>query len=469
MSPLETREFTVVTTVDIPDHIQVEKHDDLRQKKIHINPALEFWKKHSQALGFIPNFDLTIDGDREIADITVLWGDPSNPTKRFNTGNEYIDNPDNNTDILGVIEASTNAPNDEFIRMYNYQNYHSDTIDEALTHCLGRALGVSFDSSLSIMRPRYAVFPSIAKQALSNVKVTQDNLTRVLDALGPYPDETLERGEYGRIIDNIDGAREIVLAAQTLYAEKRGIIYRTGTKKALANLGYFLLLFDELIDILNYLAEQASKEIPVYDPSFSELTPRESLDRIRKTELGMMFQREFYRAWVKNQYANNQHVYGKLVRDRIPKIIEENGEYPITQRLTGERYRNALIEKVTEELDEYREDSGASELGDLLEVIHALCEYESMSEHELNKLRTEKAEELAGGRGRDALIEKVTETLDQYREDHDERGLGNLLGVIHALREYEGMSEHELNKLRTKKADERGRFDDGVFLDSVID
>jgi predicted house-cleaning noncanonical NTP pyrophosphatase (MazG superfamily) len=475
MSSQETREITVTTTLDIPNDIQIPKHGVLRRKGLHTEPALDFWRNHTQELGFNPDFDLTIDGDQETADITICWGDPSNPTGQFNTGNEYIDNADKGTEILGVIEPSNSAPSDEYIQMHNYQKHETDTIDEALTHCLGRALGVSFDSGLSIMQPRYAVFPSIANRVLESVDFSQLNLKTVVDALGPRPDETLEHGEYDKIIDNIDEAREAVLATQALYAERFGVVQRIGTTDALSDFGYFLLLFDKLEKILNYIADQAAEGNPVYDPAFTDLTPQESLKQIRETDIYRVFQRELYLAWVENQYTDNNSLHNKIVRDRIPEVIKDSGRYPITRRLTGERYRRGLATKLMEELNEYLagygndENNYASELGDLLEVIHALREYEGMPEHELNELRANHAKELADENSRSELTEIMMEAYDEYVVDYDASELGNFLEVTHAFREHEGMLEHELNELRAEKAEERGRFENGVFLVTVIE
>ena len=64
-------------------------------------------------------------------------------------------------------------------------------------------------------------------------------------------------------------------------------------------------------------------------------------------------------------------VYEKLVRDRIPEIIEAQGEVPLVEILDGEAYRRCLDEKMQEELEEYLEDGSMEELADLIEVIRA--------------------------------------------------------------------------------------------------
>ena len=84
-------------------------------------------------------------------------------------------------------------------------------------------------------------------------------------------------------------------------------------------------------------------------------------------------------------------VYHKLVRDRIPEIIEKSGKVCQTQRLTDEDYRAKLLEKLDEEVAEYRESRNHEELADILEVVYALAQATGCSEENLNALRAEKA------------------------------------------------------------------------------
>ena len=45
--------------------------------------------------------------------------------------------------------------------------------------------------------------------------------------------------------------------------------------------------------------------------------------------------------------------YNKLVRDKIPEIIEGNGEKPVTRILNDEEYLKELNTKLQEEVNEY--------------------------------------------------------------------------------------------------------------------
>lgn len=69
--------------------------------------------------------------------------------------------------------------------------------------------------------------------------------------------------------------------------------------------------------------------------------------------------------------------YNKLVRDRIPEIIENNGEEPIVRILGDEEYRTELIKKLNEEYDEVvaaSDEEVIEELADMLEVMESIAE-----------------------------------------------------------------------------------------------
>ena len=85
-------------------------------------------------------------------------------------------------------------------------------------------------------------------------------------------------------------------------------------------------------------------------------------------------------------------VYNKLVRDRIPEIIEASGKRCKVQVLDEEAYLRMIDAKLDEELAEYRKDQNLEELADLLEVIYAAAAVRGCSAEQLEKLRAEKAE-----------------------------------------------------------------------------
>lgn len=79
------------------------------------------------------------------------------------------------------------------------------------------------------------------------------------------------------------------------------------------------------------------------------------------------------------------------MRNKIPQIISAQGEHPQTTILTKQAYFNALIQKLQEEVDEYKTSHSLEELVDILEVIHALATYAQTPFHQLESLRQQKA------------------------------------------------------------------------------
>lgn len=84
-------------------------------------------------------------------------------------------------------------------------------------------------------------------------------------------------------------------------------------------------------------------------------------------------------------------LYSKLVRDKIPEIIEATGATCKTIIMNPVQYVVALQNKLYEELAEYTDTYSIEELADLLEVIYAVAKARGVSATELDALREEKA------------------------------------------------------------------------------
>ncbi len=82
--------------------------------------------------------------------------------------------------------------------------------------------------------------------------------------------------------------------------------------------------------------------------------------------------------------------YHKLVRDKIPEIIERSGKTCRTEVLDDDAYLAMLDEKLGEELAEYRESKSLEELADLLEVMEAVTKARGYSWEQLQAVKAEK-------------------------------------------------------------------------------
>lgn len=101
-------------------------------------------------------------------------------------------------------------------------------------------------------------------------------------------------------------------------------------------------------------------------------------------------------------------VYHKLVRDRIPEIIEADGKTCVTEILPDEQYLEMLDTKLNEELAEYQESKSLEELADLLEVIRAVVVARGWTWGRLEQIRQEKAAK-RGGFEKKILLKEVIE------------------------------------------------------------
>ena len=100
--------------------------------------------------------------------------------------------------------------------------------------------------------------------------------------------------------------------------------------------------------------------------------------------------------------------YNKLVRDRIPEIIESSGKTCSTEILSPEDYLRMIDAKLDEELAEYHKDQNIEELADLLEVIHAAAIARGYTLEDLEQIRAEKAAR-RGGFEKRILLKEVYE------------------------------------------------------------
>lgn len=83
--------------------------------------------------------------------------------------------------------------------------------------------------------------------------------------------------------------------------------------------------------------------------------------------------------------------YNKLVRDRIPEIIEASGKNCVAEILSDEDYLCMIDAKLDEELAEYHKDQNIEELADLIEVIYAAAKARGYTLEQLETVRAEKA------------------------------------------------------------------------------
>ena len=106
-----------------------------------------------------------------------------------------------------------------------------------------------------------------------------------------------------------------------------------------------------------------------------------------------------------------ERIYNKLVRDKIPDIIKENGATPVVKILDEVEYKNELEKKLYEEYKEVIEATGddrVEELADVLEVIRALANLENKNLNEVIAIADRKSKK-RGTFEEKIFLEKVIE------------------------------------------------------------
>ena len=102
-------------------------------------------------------------------------------------------------------------------------------------------------------------------------------------------------------------------------------------------------------------------------------------------------------------------IHNKLVRDKIPQVIEKTEKEFTTRILSPEEYRVELDKKLIEEFTEYQQattnEEAVEELADILELVHAAAKMHGATIEQLEEVRRAKAEKRGGFEKRIFLIE----------------------------------------------------------------
>jgi predicted house-cleaning noncanonical NTP pyrophosphatase (MazG superfamily) len=92
--------------------------------------------------------------------------------------------------------------------------------------------------------------------------------------------------------------------------------------------------------------------------------------------------------------------YRKLVRDRIPAIIQQNGGLPTVRRLPAAKVLPALKAKLGEEAAELRKaktrDDLIAEVADVFEILDALLQRSGVSLVDVRRVQREKRRKRGG-------------------------------------------------------------------------
>lgn len=76
-------------------------------------------------------------------------------------------------------------------------------------------------------------------------------------------------------------------------------------------------------------------------------------------------------------------IYQKLVRDRIPEIIAEAGKDFSIRIADKNELLDYALKKLQEETQEFIESPSPEEAGDIIEILHFICDHKNIRKSEV--------------------------------------------------------------------------------------
>ncbi len=93
---------------------------------------------------------------------------------------------------------------------------------------------------------------------------------------------------------------------------------------------------------------------------------------------------------------SSSRLMAKLVRDKIPEMMQRGGIHVKTHVASQTEYDEALREALIMEMSEYLDATSAEEMVDVIEVLYAIAAARGWSIAHIEKVREEKAKNLGG-------------------------------------------------------------------------
>ena len=112
-----------------------------------------------------------------------------------------------------------------------------------------------------------------------------------------------------------------------------------------------------------------------------------------------------------------KYTYNKLVRDKIHANIDSmEGRKSNWRIMDDEEYIKELNKKLLEEAHEFIEENAVEELADIMEVIQSIMRAKNISYEELKKVQVLKREQKGGFNDRVYLIDVEQDRVDEREE-----------------------------------------------------
>ena len=173
----------------------------------------------------------------------------------------------------------------------------------------------------------------------------------------------------------------------------------------------------------------------IRNPQFAQQLGRLAAERKFVVELSggilshvfYILRREGAQVECKDLYGDDEDIveYDKLVRDKIPALIEARGEYVQTRKLEGQALITSLQQKLIEEAYEANDARSipdlVAELADVREVIAAICKSVEISEAEIKETQEQKRER-RGGFDEGTMLVRTATPHSIQKQSHPREG-----------------------------------------------
>ncbi|AOY06234.1 nucleoside triphosphate pyrophosphohydrolase [Bacillus subtilis] len=101
-----------------------------------------------------------------------------------------------------------------------------------------------------------------------------------------------------------------------------------------------------------------------------------------------------------------EKIYKKLVRDKVPQIVKQDNKVPFSHIATEKEGK--ILNKLIEELEEFKATPNEEELADILEVIDGIAHAFNLDMNKVLRVKADKLEK-RGGFNERIILEKVIE------------------------------------------------------------
>ncbi|TYQ12854.1 UNVERIFIED_CONTAM: putative house-cleaning noncanonical NTP pyrophosphatase (MazG superfamily) [Acetivibrio alkalicellulosi] len=103
--------------------------------------------------------------------------------------------------------------------------------------------------------------------------------------------------------------------------------------------------------------------------------------------------------------------YNKLIRDKMPQIIERSGNKVVIEKLRDTDFIFYLHSKLREEIIQYEDDNSVDKIADIIEVLYSILEYKGVSINQFEKIRLKKAQKIGSFKEK-ILLKEVIENQE---------------------------------------------------------